>query len=88
MLTDLMSGHSSPSTEPISASGLGGLLHGQEATRSISLPQALNAVRRGELDRPSDSTMAELMPPTMPTRPAPSPPPCSYQDGGDRRKDR
>src|SRR5215831_13800316 len=61
--------------------GLGALLRGGEATDGMSLPAALNAIRRGELQAPPDDDLAGLMPPAqLPPRPPPAPKRLPEQD--------
>ena len=50
MLTDLLRG-AAPASETAGSTGLSGLIAGA-AVQRMSLPQALNAMRRGELERP------------------------------------
>lgn len=76
MLSSLISGHVA-SAEP-SGSDLSSLVAGA-AAKPMSLPQALNALRRGEFERPIDGAIGEVLAPDMPAQPAPSPQPLSYE---------
>jgi hypothetical protein len=79
-LNELIPGYS-PSPEPISSSGLGGLMHGRGASQSMSLPRAMNALSRGDIPRPTDEgSLTDLQAPNMPTQPAPQPRRPVYQD--------
>lgn len=79
MLSSLISGHASPSIEPAASDGLAGLVQGA-AARPMSLPAAMNALRNGQLERPVDGAIGEVLAPDMPAQPAPRPQPYREAD--------
>src|SRR5262249_30386936 len=71
MLNDLLRDVPSEPTKP---TGLGGLVRGSAGQR-MTLVEAMNALERGEVPRPPDGALGELMNPLadLPARPAPPP---------------
>src|SRR5262249_27343715 len=76
MLSDLLR---NVSDEPSGPTGLGGLVRGAERP-AMSLPEAMNALERGEIPRPPDG-FAELADQSeLPPKPTPAPPRYPEQD--------
>ena len=90
MLLDLLRGPAAPS-EPDQPSGLAGLLPSASGPR-MSLPQAMRALERGEIERPSDSYLGGIaesdeLPLKRPPSAAPKPLPYQAELDAQRLQD-